>query len=40
MNIIKNIEESAGTVYIVFKTFSSVKLEYNKSNGLVVYKSL
>ena len=39
MNIITNIEESACTVYIVFKTFSSVKLEYNKNNGLVVYKS-
>ena len=39
MNIITNIEESACTVYIVFKTFSSVKLEYTKSNGLVVYKS-
>ena len=39
MNIITNIEESAYTVYIVFKTFSSVKLEYNKNNGFFVYKS-
>ena len=39
MNIITNIEESAITAYVIFKTFSSVKLEYNKSNGLVVYKS-
>ena len=39
MNIITNLEESACTVYVVLKTFSSVKLEYNKSNGLVVYKS-
>ena len=39
MNLITNIEESACTVYIVFKTFSSVKLEYNKNNGLIVYKS-
>ena len=39
MNIITNIEESAITVYVVFKTFSSVKLEYNKNNGLIVYKS-
>ena len=39
MNIITNIEESACTVYIIFKTFSSVKLEYNKNNGLIVYKS-
>ena len=39
MNIITNIEETACTVYVVFKTFSSVKLEYNKNNGLIVYKS-
>ena len=39
MNIITNLEESACTVYVVFKTFSIVKLEYNKSNGLIVYKS-
>ena len=39
MKIITNIEESASTVYKVFKTFSSVKLEYNKNNGLIVYKS-
>ena len=39
MNIITNIEESACSVYIVFKTFSSFKLEYDKNNGLIVYKS-
>ena len=39
MNIITNIEDTACTVYVVFKTFSSVKLEYNKSDGLIVYKS-
>ena len=39
MNIITNIGDTACTVYIVFKTFSSVKLEYNKNNGLIVYKS-
>ena len=39
MNIITDIEESAITVYIIFKTFSTVKLEYNKSNSLIVYKS-
>ena len=39
MNIITDLEESACTVYVVFKTFSTVKLEYNKSNGLIVYKS-
>ena len=40
MNIVSNITETACTVYIVFKTFSSVKLEYNKNNGLIIYKSL
>ena len=39
MNIIMNIEETACSVYIVFKILSSVKLEYNKNNGLIVYKS-
>ena len=39
MNIITNIGESTCAVYIVFKTFSCVKLEYNKNNGLIVYKS-
>ena len=38
MNIITNIEESASTVYVIFKTLSSVELEYTISNGLVVYK--
>ena len=37
MNIITNTEETACTVYIVFKTFSNIKLEYNKNNGLIVY---
>ena len=39
MNIITNIGETACTVYIVFKTLSNVKLEYDKNNGLIVYKS-
>ena len=39
MNIITDIEETGCTVYVVFKTFSSVKLEYNKSNGLIIYKT-
>ena len=39
MNIVSNITETACTVYIIFKTFSIVKLEYNKTNGLIVYKS-
>ena len=39
MNIITNIRDTACTVYIVLKTFSSVKLEYNKNNGLILHKS-
>ena len=38
MNITINIEETSCIVYIVFETFSTVKLEYSK-DGLVVYKS-
>ena len=37
--IITNIEDTACTVYIVFKTFSSIRSEYNKNNGVLVYKS-
>ena len=39
INIITNLETTSCTVYIVLKTHSSVKLQYSKSNGLVVYKS-
>ena len=39
MNIITNMGITSCTVYIVLKTFSSVKLEYTKNNGLVVYKT-
>ena len=39
INIITNMESTSCVVYIVLKTHSSVKLEYSKSNGLVVYKS-
>ena len=39
MNIITNIKDTACTAYVVFKTLSSVKLEYNKKDGLIVYKS-
>ena len=39
MNIVSNINETACTVYVVFKTFNNVKLEYNEGNGLIVYKS-
>ena len=38
-NIITNMETTSCVVYIVLKTHSSVKLQYSKSNGLVVYKS-
>ena len=33
------METTSCTAYIVIKTHSSVKLEYNKNNGLIVYKS-
>ena len=33
------MESASSTVYIVLKTSSTVKLEYNKNNGLVVYKT-
>ena len=39
MNIITNMETTSCTVYIVFKTSSTVKLEYDKNNGFVVYKT-
>ena len=39
MNIITNIEDTACTIYVVFKTLCSVKLKYNKNDGLIVYKS-
>ena len=32
------MEDTACTVYVVFKTLSSVKLEYNKADGLIIYK--
>ena len=31
------MESTSCVVYIVLKTHSSVKLEYSKSNGLIVY---
>ena len=39
INIKTNMEMTSCTVYIVLKTHRSVKLNYSKSNGLVVYKS-
>ena len=39
INIVTNMETTSCVVYIVLKTHSSVKLQYSKSNGLVVYKS-
>ena len=39
INIITNMETTSCVVYIVLKTHSSVKLQYSKSNVLVVYKS-
>ena len=39
INIITNMETTSCVVYIVLKTHSSVKLQYSKNDGLVVYKS-
>ena len=39
INIITNMETTSCVVYVVLKTHSSVKLNYSKSNGLIVYKS-
>ena len=39
INIITDMETTSCIVYIVLKAHSSVKLNYSKSNGLVVYKS-
>ena len=39
INIITNMQTTSCVVYIVLKTHSSVKLNYSKENGLVVYKS-
>ena len=39
INIITNMETTSCTVYIVLKTHISIKLEYSKTNGLMVYKS-
>ena len=33
------MEATSCTAYIVLKFHSSVRLEYNKINGLIVYKS-
>ena len=38
MNIITNIESTSSTVYIVWKNYSVIEMEYNK-NGLNIYKT-
>ena len=38
MNIITNMETTSCTVYVVLRTHGSVKLNYSKENGLIVYK--
>ena len=38
MNIITNIESTSSTVYIVWKIYSVIEMEYNK-NGLNIYKT-
>ena len=39
INIITNMEITFCTVYVILKTHSSVKFNYSKENGLIVYKS-
>ena len=39
INIIIDLGSTSCTVYAVFRTFSTVKLEYSKNNGLTIYKS-
>ena len=39
INIITGMETSSCEVYIVFKTFASVTLKYDKNDKLIVYKS-
>ena len=38
-NITTDIADTSCTAYAIVKSYSSVKLEYSKSNGLIVYKS-
>ena len=39
INIITDLGSTSCTVYAVFRTFSTVKLEYSKNNGLSIYRS-
>ena len=39
INIITNMETTSCSDYVVLKTHSSVKSEYSKTNGLVIYKT-
>ena len=39
INIITAMETASCEVYIVFKTFSTVPLKYDKNDKLIVYKS-
>ena len=38
MNIITDIENTSSNVYIVWKNYSVIEMEYNK-NGLKIYKA-
>ena len=38
MNIITNIESASSTVYIVWRNYSTIEMEYTK-NGLNIYKT-
>ena len=39
MNIITNIESTSSTVYIVWKKYSVIEMEYTEKNGLRIYKT-
>ena len=39
INIITNMETTSCNAYVFLKTHSSIKSEYSKANGLIVYKS-
>ena len=38
MNIITNIDNTASTIYVVWRKYSAITINYGK-DGLVVYKS-
>ena len=39
MNIITNIENTSSTVYVVWRNYSTIEMEYTEKNGLSIYKT-